>query len=400
MKPTMIPDILDIAYEGRKQGRIINPLFEGHAGLGKSDLIKQWVKNKRKENPDFGYVDFRLAYYEGPDFVGYPDIFEVEVVVNGEKMTVKKMTHCLPDFWPTEGEGLFLFEEPNRGNPMVMNALMQILTDRVVGTNYTVPEGWIMAGAQNQATSEYNTNPLDVALADRFDIYQIDYDYIGFLSYIKANDWHPPIVNMVESAIWLYKTPDKIGKDEKYISPRSLSKLNNNEKAGNFYKNESRRELHLQVCQSVLGKAMGNEYWRLCWDDAPVLARDLITDRSAALKKLTKESTAGENYAGDKIGVTVESIIQDYQGYYDGLTNAQGDKVTKDGNLIDEETMIAVAKIIPADHAVNLVKACTAKLVSEYGGNRVEVLKSLVKRNPDCIKILKGVLQTDRIKKD
>lgn len=403
MKPSNISKILDLAYVANNQGNSMNPMFEGHAGLGKSEIIIQWVKEKQKTNPNFGFVDFRLAYYEGPDFVGYPKDFQQEVIitVNGveTKTTLDRMKHCLPDFWPTEGEGLFCFEEPNRGNPMVMNALMQILTTKRVGTNYKCPDGWFFCAAQNQATAEYDTAALDTALADRFTIFQVDHDNAGFLAHIKEKKWHQPIIQMVESAMWLYKTPEQVGKEGKYISPRTLSKLNTAEKAGDFQSSTSYRSIHLEICNTILGKAQGTEYWNMCWDDAPVLAKDLINDFDNAIIKLQDQS-GGENYAGDKINLTVENIIQEYSGYHPGLTNKDGDSVKEPKNKITEQQMVAVACIIPADQAVNLLKGAATKHVRLYGGRMKEVMKSLNSRHPELNQVLRSMIKVDRIKGD
>src|ERR1700676_3647503 len=113
MRPDRIFDILDLAKEARKQNLVFNPMFVGEAGLGKSQIIQSWVKKQQKADPNFGFIDCRIAYYEGPDFVGYPTSVEQDGIL--------RMIHALPQMWPTSGSGLLLFEEPNRGNTMVMN---------------------------------------------------------------------------------------------------------------------------------------------------------------------------------------------------------------------------------------------------------------------------------------
>ena len=127
MKPTRIKEILDLAYAARKIDEVYNPIFVGEAGLGKSYIAQEWVDDKRKINPEFGFIDLRIAYYEGPDMVGFPETIEINGVV--------RTTNALPDFWPTEGEGLILFEEPNSGTTGVMNTMMPILTEIQVCRN-------------------------------------------------------------------------------------------------------------------------------------------------------------------------------------------------------------------------------------------------------------------------
>ena len=42
MKPSDIMDIMDLAYRANEQGNILNPLFIGPPGVGKSHIIQQW----------------------------------------------------------------------------------------------------------------------------------------------------------------------------------------------------------------------------------------------------------------------------------------------------------------------------------------------------------------------
>jgi hypothetical protein len=385
MRPDKITEVLDLALAARKQGSIWNPMFVGEAGLGKSDIIRQWVKEQRKVNPEFGFVDLRLAYYEGPDFVGYP----TEKMVDG----VLRMLHALPEMWPTSGEGLILFEEPNRGNTMVMNCLMQILTDRAVGVKYQVPAGWVLAGAMNPEGAKYDVNNMDTALADRFEMFDVDYDYQTFMNYVETAGWHPKVQTYLKAGSWVYKTPDAVGKDGKYISPRTWSKLNAAEKAG-ASDHPMKQSMHRIICQSILGKHIGNEYWKSCWDDAPILASDLLANKDKAINKLKQQAKSGDTYAGDKIAVTVESIIGSYGGHYPGRVDPKSGKdwPHEDGT-IDEPTMVAIAEIIPADHAINLIKGCGYKV---HKGQVASYLREFQKRNPKAVDLMRDNIKLDR----
>lgn len=369
MKPSNIPVVLDLALEARRQGRAINPIFTGEAGLGKSEITQSWVKKQRERNPQFGFVDLRIAYMEAPDLIGLP----VEEVVNGQGRT----RHFLPEFWPTEGEGLILLEEPNRGTTGVMNCLMQLLTDFKVH-NYTLPAGWVIGACINPDSSEYDVNTMDAALKDRFVEFEVEFDHMSFIDFMSEADWHESVQMFVSSGIWTYKTTKEIGKDGKYISPRTWSKVNAAEKAG-VNKN---RALHRLTVQSILGKDIGNEYHKFCYDSAPVTASDIIKDKTAAFKRLVAQSDPS-TYQGDMIAATVESIEKAYGGLKKDCKNDQ----------IDEDTMAEVAKIIPADHAVNLIKTCGFK---QSKGQITNFFKEFTQRHPELVKVLKDNIKISR----
>lgn len=370
MKPSHITTVLDLAYKARKAGEVMNPMFTGDAGLGKSQIAQQWVAAQRKRNPNFGFLDLRIAYLEAPDLIGFP---ETAVDKNGLARTM----HRLPEFWPTEGEGLILLEEPNRGTTGVMNCLMQLLTDRKIH-NYTVPEGWLIASCVNPESSEYDVNTMDAALKDRFEEFEVEYDALTFLEYMNEHNWHSAIQRFVGDAIWTYKTPKELGQNGKYISPRTWSKVNAAERAG---LSENRMLHRITVC-GILGKDIGNEYHSYCFDQAPVTAADLIKDKKAAIKRL-KDQCAPDTYRGDMIPATIDSIIKAYGG--------KKEKCKPDE--VDEDTMVEVAKIIPADLTANLIKGCGFKVAK---GRMSDFLAQFVKDHPELISIMKSNIKLNR----
>lgn len=381
MKPIRILDTLILAYKAGQQGNQFNPLFTGEAGLGKSDVCKLFVDIMRtkgfpehgiKPDPEYGFLDLRAAYLEAPDFVGFPE----SETIDGIRRTV----HNIPEFWPTNpnSQGLILLEEPNRATTGVMNCMMQLLTDNKVH-KYEVPKGWIKAGCINPDTAEYDVNAMDLALKNRFEEYEIEFDHVSFSDYIERKKWFDSVQQFINSGAWIYKTSSQLANGGKYISPRTWSKVNAAEKAG--LKND--RILHSETVRSILGKDVGNEYHKFCYDEAPVTAKDLLDDRKSAMKRLEKHSDVN-NYKGDMIAVTVESITMNY-------SCTLKDDPTK--GHVGEETMAAVAKVIPSDQAINLIKACGFK---QSKGAITTFFKDFVKRHPDLKEVLKSNIRVNR----
>lgn len=382
LKPIRILEVLKLATKARRNGDVFNPLFTGDAGLGKSAICQKFVNIMRttgfpeeglEPNPNYGFIDLRIAYMEAPDMIGFPES-------ETDKNDLRRTVHNLPEFWPTDDnwEGLILLEEPNRGTTGVMNCLMQVLTDRIVH-KMKLPEGAILAAAINPDTAEYDVNAMDAALKNRFEEYEIEYDAISFIDYIEASKWHDNVQMFIKSGVWVYKDTKSVGDEGKYISPRTWSKVNAAEMAG---VGEDRR-LHRETVCSILGRDIGNEYHKFCYDEAPVTAKDLVSDRKKAFKRLEKQSDPN-SYKGDMIAVTVESITQNYSCKKDD---------DKSKGLVGEDTMAEVAKIIPSDQAINLIKACGFK---QSKGSITTFFRDFVKRHPELTKVLKGNIRIDR----
>jgi hypothetical protein len=147
----------------------------------------------------------------------------------------------------------------------------------------------------------------------------------------------------------------------------------------------SKRGSHYIVALSVLGKHLGNEYWKSCWDDAPVTAQDILNDKEKAIQKLKDMSKTNANYAGDKISLTVESIIEKYGGWYEGRKK-DGKDWPHEQDTIDEQTLVEVVENIPADHGINLIKGCAQK---NQRGNISQFFSEFTKRNPKSVELLR-----------
>lgn len=372
MKPSHITTIMNTALAARQAGEVFNPMFTGEAGLGKSQIVQQWVKEQRKRNPNFGFIDLRIAYMEAPDMIGLP---ENETAADGTKITA----HYQPDFWPRDpnSEGLILLEEPNRGTTGIMNCLMQLLTDRKVH-KYELPEGWVIAACINPDSDKYDVNTMDTALKDRFEEFEVEYDALAFLEYMDKAGWSDNIQRFVGDGLWIYKSSKELGQGGKYISPRTWSKVNAAERAG-VHKD---RNLHRMIVCSILGKDIGNEYHKACYDQAPVTASDLLKDENAALAKL-REHSQPDTYKGDMIAATVESIVKAYGGLKKDCKPDQ----------IDEDLMAKVAKVIPADLSVQMLKNCGMKVTK---GKMSDFLQDFVKRHPELVDILRANLKLAR----
>lgn len=141
------------------------PFFlSGPVGAGKSQVVYQ-VTQKLK----IGFTDVRLSQMDPTDIKGFPS-----------PNAAKGVMHWLPaDFLPTKGKGLLFLDELNSAPQAVQAAAYQLILDRKVG-NYTLPDGWAVAGAGNRAIDRSIVHRMPAALANR--LVHIDYD-------VDLEDW-------------------------------------------------------------------------------------------------------------------------------------------------------------------------------------------------------------------
>lgn len=324
MRPSKILDIMDIARRARQLGEVFNPLFVGPPGVGKSQIVQEWCK---KNNLPF--VDLRSAYLEAPDVIGFPSIENI----GGRQTTV----HNTPEFWPThpEWEGVVLLEEPNRGTTSVLNCWMQLLTDRKVH-KYALPNGAMVVGCINPEGAEYDVNTMDAALKDRFEIFPVVYDKESFVTYMKESAWHKDIILFIESGVWAYVEPEGIKNvpGAKYVSPRTVSKLNSALRAGFLDEDE------LLIYSTILGANVGKDFYSFRHNESPVFFQDLLHALPNALSKLKKFSDPSD-FKNGMIGITTKDIIEN--------------------GTIEDDLLVKVVKVLPVDQGTALIRELELK---------------------------------------
>jgi len=357
MKPSQIKKVLDIALKVRLEnakrgyGEEFNPLFVGAPGLGKSKIVQEWIK----EN-NYYWFDLRGAYLEAPDLIGMPK----DVNQNGELRTV----HVLPDYLPKKQDrpGVLLIEEPNRANRQVMNALMQLLTDRKIH-KYELPDDWIIVGCINPDNSEYDVNTMDAALKDRFRIFYIDYDKESLIKYAESKKWDKILIEYIRS-IFKYKTPEELADNPtaKYVSPRSLASLNS---ILQVLDENTPKELEFSLIESCVGTSIASEFFAFKHDKTPVLYQDLVNNTSKALYLLEKYSNP-DHYENALISITIDSILNE-------------------GQDIKNTLLIKVLEVIPADQCAKLIQGLEYKRKLKGG----TLLKELTEKSDKLLEKLK-----------
>jgi len=194
------------------------PLFlEGARGVGKTQSIRQIADELSKESGfDVQFKTVILSVLEAPDMNGMPWIKD-NVTEYGR-----------PHFLPADGHGILFFDEANRANRDIQNALLTLIEDRSIN-GHRLGDGWIIALAGNPVTQgnstgpKYDTRAFDSALQDRLSFYTMEPKVKEVIDYLK-NKYGA--ANKVIS--WLICEPAIVCLDgTKQTSPRSLEYLVN-----------------------------------------------------------------------------------------------------------------------------------------------------------------------------
>jgi len=188
---TTNPEELARALPVMKSADLV-PNIVGRSGIGKSQIVQQFVKRVQESVQDFGFVLSIQSVMDPVDNRGVPDL-------DREKQLTRWFA---PATLPVEGNndlperGLTFHDELDRCDPANLNTLLTRLSAGVVD-NRKIKAGWWDVCAMNGATDEYTT-PLPKALKKRLcHLYFHHADMSGLLKHGGDEGWHEDVVSFL-----------------------------------------------------------------------------------------------------------------------------------------------------------------------------------------------------------
>lgn len=159
-------------------------LLRGRSGIGKTELAYQVG-----EFFNLPVIERRASQLSESDLIGLPD------------KTPEGATRFCPPDWFLQAEKkphVILFDEVNRSTLEVGQALFQLVEKGELNGRRIHPESRIICAVN--FTPEYQVNPMDFALLDRFAIFDLNPDREDWISWAESprGNIHPHIVTFIK----------------------------------------------------------------------------------------------------------------------------------------------------------------------------------------------------------
>ena len=168
----------------------------GPPGIGKSTVIKQYVKKKAKElKRNFGFNDLRLSTMDPTDLRGLPWVDKENNLARWAEPSMLPHTGKNGKD-PKEGI-LFLDELPN-AHPTIQSAALQLTFDRKSG-EYEVPEGWRVIAAGNRIQDMSGAFQMLRSLNNRFIHFEIVADKRVWINWAIESALHPDVIGFISN---------------------------------------------------------------------------------------------------------------------------------------------------------------------------------------------------------
>ena len=207
-----IKTILELQGEVPK---MLVPFVWGPPGSGKTDVSAEIAKSMK-----LNLIDIRLTHYDESIVCGYPHL------VDGAAGKIMQL--ALPS-WVEEAHtkpSLVVFDEINRANQNVRNAVLQILCERRLGS-YEFPAHVKFLACGNLGEDDgTDVEMLDDAHLNRFAHFSWDPTTNDWVEWAKQNDLNPCIVSFydINRKSTLY-SKERDSKNKAFSTPRTVTAL-------------------------------------------------------------------------------------------------------------------------------------------------------------------------------
>ncbi len=216
-------------------------LIFGGPGIGKSEICKAAAEGDEVK-------DVRLSMLEPVDMRGMP------VVNRKGDGTEFSVEWAKPDFLPTSGKGIILFDELNTADPSVQNAALQFILDRRCGP-HKLGDGWWIVACGNKSSHKAHVNPLSAPLRNRFVILEMQPDFNQWRNWAMNNYIHENVLGFMSSTSGQHLYSDPQDEYGNFPTPRGWTMVSRLLK-GNITEREA--------IEGAIGKGAANWFIQYC----------------------------------------------------------------------------------------------------------------------------------------
>lgn len=170
-----IKNVLEKVYNNKELRRNIVPLFLSNPGMGKSNIIEDFMREKGVWIPPF-VLSQRMP-------------FEISGMALVDK-ELDKMKYYDFDFIMDLKDGSILFiDEVTNSNPITLNAFLTFIESRVTISGKKLPDIMIVAAGNPQGMT-----PMTPQIKERFVWYTLNFDAAMWSEYMKEKFSIPPVI--------------------------------------------------------------------------------------------------------------------------------------------------------------------------------------------------------------
>lgn len=314
----------------------------GHAGIGKSSVVKAYAKN-------IGYHFFPLYLGTQADL---GDILGLQEFIRDEKGNPIATTFAMP-VWlkdaimycennPDSGAIIFL-DELNRGRRDILNGMFSLALDKTFHT-IKLPANCHIIAAGNPPTDEYYTTDVnETALMARFVHIKLEPSFQEWVDYARTSEIETSLVGFLQEQPELLEEKRSNFELPVKVDRRSFDKINK------LFKLKTPTHILEQLMVGIIGIERVVAYKTFLENqDRPFTAEEILTGKLEKMEKLNKK--------GDVKSSLLSISCDNMRDYFLEL-----DKTSAFLTESQKENLMKFIRSIPKDLAFVLIQSLLHK---------------------------------------
>lgn len=309
----------------------------GHAGIGKSTVVKQYAESK-------GYKFFPFYLGTMSDVGDILGLATFTKDADGNDVA----THFAPPAWlvgmidycnqnPNSGAVIFL-DEFNRGRRDILNGMFSLALDKTFHT-IKLPKNCHIVAAGNPPTDEYYvTDVNETALMARFAHIKLEPTFNEWATYAKDAAFEPTLVSFLQEQPELLEDHKSSFTLPVKVDRRSYERVNR------LFKIGTPMDILEQLMMGIVGAERLVAYkLHLQKKDKPLTGLDVLSGSSSSLAFI-QEWANPIDIKSSLLSTTSDNLFDELKGRTVALNDVEGENLTK------------FLEVIPRDLAYPLLK--------------------------------------------
>lgn len=201
------------------------PVFlQGAPGLGKTAIMQQISKEL-----DIELVSYSMTHHTRQSAIGLPMIVEKEYggkTYSVSEYTMSEIIASVYECMEKTGhkEGILFLDEINCISETLAPAMLLFLQYKVFG-GHTLPDGWVVVTAGNQARYNKSVREFDAATRDRMKYIKVEPDYDAWKEYALKRNVERSIISFLDIRQDCFYTVETTVEGFSVVTPRSWEDL-------------------------------------------------------------------------------------------------------------------------------------------------------------------------------
>jgi len=332
----------------------VTPFIWGHAGVGKSTIVKQYANDK-------GYKFF--PFYLGTQS-DLGDILGLASFVKDKNGSEIATTFATP-LWlkemieycennPKSGAIIFL-DEFNRARRDVLNGMFSLALDKTFHT-IVLPKNCHVVAAGNPPTDEYITTNVDeTALMARFAHIKLEPTFNEWVAYAKANTFEPTLISFLQDQPELLEEPRSDYQLPVKCDRRAYERINR------LFSVNTPMNLLEQLMAGIIGVERLVAYnLHLTRSDKPLSWEQVVNGNKLGV---IREWSNPKDIKSSLLSVTCNNIVDAFKNIKE-LTETQADNLTVFLETAPREvSYVLITKLLNSNY--NVFKSYTSSPIYE-----------------------------------